>query len=62
MIAALRIGIDGLTKDFRLPTPADPDFVNALLDAVKQWPFSQTKVDCVPVEVTMPVTARFVVQ
>ncbi|MBI3402073.1 MAG: carboxypeptidase regulatory-like domain-containing protein [Acidobacteria bacterium] len=57
-----RIGIDGFPKDFRLTTPADPDFVNALIDAVKQWQFSQTKLDCVPVEVTMHVTASFVVQ
>jgi beta-lactamase regulating signal transducer with metallopeptidase domain len=57
-----RIGIDGFTKDFRLAAPADPDFVNALIDAVKQWQFSQTKLDCVPVEVTMHVTANFVVQ
>ena len=57
-----RIGIDGFTKDFRLTAPADPDFVNALIDAVKQWQFSKTKLDCVPVEVTMHVTASFVVQ
>jgi beta-lactamase regulating signal transducer with metallopeptidase domain len=57
-----RIGIDGFTKDFRQTSPADPDFVNALVDAVKQWQFSQTKLDCVPVEVTMHVTASFVVQ
>jgi beta-lactamase regulating signal transducer with metallopeptidase domain len=57
-----RIGIDGLTKDFRQTSPADPDFVNALVDAVKQWQFSQTKLDCVPVEVTMHVLANFVVQ
>ena len=40
-----RIGIDGFPKDFRLTAPADPDFVNALVDAVKQWQFSQTKLD-----------------
>ena len=57
-----RIGIDGFTKDFRQTSPADPDFVNALVDAVKQWQFSQTKLDCVPVEVTMHVTASFVAQ
>jgi beta-lactamase regulating signal transducer with metallopeptidase domain len=56
-----RIGIDGFPKDFRLAAPADPDFVNALIDAVKQWQFSQTKLDCVPVEVTMHVTASFVI-
>jgi len=29
---------------------------------VGQWQFSQTKLDCVPVEVTMHVTARFSVE
>ena len=57
-----RIGIDGFVKDFRLTAPADPEFANALIDAVKLWQFSQTKLDCVPVEVTMHVTASFVVQ
>jgi beta-lactamase regulating signal transducer with metallopeptidase domain len=57
-----RIGIDGFPKDFRVAGPADPEFVNALVDAVKQWQFSQTKLDCVPIEVTMHVTASFVVQ
>lgn len=57
-----RIGTDGLTKDFRLAAPADPDFANAVINAVGQWQFSQTKLDCVPVEVTMHVTARFSVE
>jgi hypothetical protein len=57
-----RIGVDGFARDFRLTAPADQDFVNALIDAVKQWQFSQTKLDCVPVEVTMHVSATFVAQ
>jgi beta-lactamase regulating signal transducer with metallopeptidase domain len=55
-----RIGVDGLVKDFRLSEPADPDFVNALIDAVCQWRFTQTRLDGVPVEVVMHVSARFV--
>ena len=57
-----RIGIDGFVRDFRLTSPADPDFANALIDAVKQWQFTQTKLDCVPVEVNMHVSATFVPQ
>jgi beta-lactamase regulating signal transducer with metallopeptidase domain len=55
-----RIGADGLTKDFRLTEPAEPDFVSALIDAVRQWRFTQTRLDGVPVEVVMHVSARFV--
>jgi beta-lactamase regulating signal transducer with metallopeptidase domain len=57
-----RIGTDGLVKDFRLTAPADQDFVNALIDAVRQWQFTQTKLDCVPVEVNMHISARFSVE
>jgi beta-lactamase regulating signal transducer with metallopeptidase domain len=57
-----RIGTDGLAKDFRLIAPADQDFVNAAIDAVRQWQFSQTKLDCVPVEVTMHISVSFVVE
>jgi beta-lactamase regulating signal transducer with metallopeptidase domain len=57
-----RIGTDGLMKDFRLTTPADQDFVNAVLDALRQWRFSQTRLDCVPVEVAMHVSAIFAVE
>ena len=57
-----RIGTDGLLKDFRLASPADQDFVNAVLDALRQWRFSQTRLDCVPVEVAMHVIATFAVE
>jgi hypothetical protein len=57
-----RIGIDGWPKDFRLTAPVDADFANAVVDAVRQWQFSQTKLDCVPVEVTMHVSATFVAE
>jgi hypothetical protein len=57
-----RIGTDGLMKDFRLTAPADPDFVNALIDALQQWQFTQTRLDGVPVEVAMHVSARFVME
>lgn len=49
-------------KDFRLTEPAEPEFVNALLDAVNQWRFTQTRLDGVPVEVVIHVSARFVIE
>jgi outer membrane biosynthesis protein TonB len=57
-----RLGTDGLLRDFRLTAPADPDFVNALIDALHQWQFTQTRLDGVPVEVAMHVSARFVIE
>jgi len=57
-----RIGTDGFMKDFRLAAPADPDFVNATVDALRQWQFSQTRLDGVPVEVNMHVHATFTVE
>jgi protein TonB len=57
-----RLGTDGLMKDFRLTAPADPDLVNAVLEALRQWQFTQTRLDGVPVEVVMHVSARFVIE
>ena len=49
-------------KDFRPTAPADADFVNALIDALHQWQFTQTRLDGVPVEVVMHVSAHFVIE
>jgi beta-lactamase regulating signal transducer with metallopeptidase domain len=57
-----RLGTDGMLKDFRLTAAADPDFVNALIDALHQWQYTQTRLDGVPVEVAMHVSARFAVE
>ena len=57
-----RIGTDGLMKDFRLTTPVDQEFVKAVLDALRLWRFSQTRLDCVPVEVAMHISATFAVE
>ena len=55
-----RIGTDGLLKDLRVLTPADTDFANAALEAVRQWQFTPTRLDGVPMEVQIRVTANFV--
>jgi hypothetical protein len=36
-----------------------PDSVNALIDAVRQWRFTQTRLEGVPVEVVLHVSAHF---
>jgi TonB family protein len=57
-----RIGTDGLIKDLRALAPADPDFASATIEALRRWQFTATRLDGVPIEVTIRVTAAFVVQ
>jgi TonB family protein len=52
------IGIDGSIRDVRLLT-GDPDLGSAAADAIRQWQFSPTYLNCTPVEVRMGVTANF---
>jgi hypothetical protein len=54
-----RIGTDGYLKDLRLVEPANPDLATAAYDAVRQWRYSPTQLDGVPVEVPITVWVRF---
>jgi len=55
-----RIGTDGFIKDFRVTAPADSDFVSATVEALRQWQFTATRLDGVPVETNIHVFANFV--
>ena len=55
-----RIGTDGAIGARRVVTPAHPDLDAAALEAVRQWRFSQTLLNCVPIEVSMTVHVNFV--
>ena len=56
-----RIGTDGAMREIRVISPAQhPDFDAAAVDAVRRWRFSQTLLNCVPVEVGMTVYVNFV--
>jgi TonB family protein len=57
-----RVGTDGLIKDLRALSPADPDFVSATFDALRRWQFTPIQFDGVRVEMSIRVTADFVVQ
>lgn len=46
-------------KDLRVLAPADAEFANAALEAVRQWRFTQTRLDGVPMEVRMRVSVTF---
>ena len=54
-----RIGVDGFINELRVVTPGEPEFAAAAVEAVRQWEFSQTRLDGVPVEVKMNVSVLF---
>ncbi len=56
-----RLGTDGVLKEFRLIGDPDPSLAKAALDAIRQWQFSQTKLNGVPQECAVSVTVQFTV-
>lgn len=57
-----RIGVEGFIKDIQVRDGADPTFTGALIAALNQWQFDSTLLNCVPVEPSIVVTARFLAQ
>jgi beta-lactamase regulating signal transducer with metallopeptidase domain len=57
-----RVGTDGLLKDLHAIAPVDPDFASATFDALRRWQFTAMRLDDVPVEMSIRVTANFAVQ
>lgn len=55
------IGTDGTIRDVRVVS-GDPDLGAAASEAVRQWQFSPTYLNCSPVEVRMGILAKFVAQ
>jgi hypothetical protein len=53
------IATDGSVKEATVVPPADPAFGAAAVDAVRQWEFDETLLNCVPVEVLMRVSVTF---
>ena len=53
------IGTDGTVKDLRVVGPAHPAFAASALDAVREWAFVETLLNCVPVDVLMHVSVSF---
>jgi outer membrane biosynthesis protein TonB len=54
-----RIGVDGFINDLRVVTQGNVEFAAAAVEAVRQWEFSQTLLDGVPVEVKMNISVTF---
>jgi TonB family protein len=55
------IATDGTVSEVRVLSSPNPDLERAAVDAVRQWAFSTTLLNCVPVEVRMNVSVNFVV-
>lgn len=53
------IGTDGAVREVRTLSATNADFDQAAQEAVRQWRFTQTLLNCVPIEVQMTVTATF---
>jgi TonB family protein len=56
------IGTDGTIKDVQVTSSPDPDLGNAAVEAVRQWQFSSTLLNCTPIDVRMQVTVTFRIQ
>lgn len=53
------IGTDGAIKELRTVEATHPDFQSAAEEAVWQWRFTETLLNCVPIDVEMRVTTAF---
>jgi TonB family protein len=53
------IGTDGNIQDVRAVSSPHPDLEAAAIEAVRQWQFTPTLLNCVPIEVEMKVTTNF---
>jgi protein TonB len=53
------IGGDGRVNDVTIREGSNPDLASAAADAVRQWEFSPTLLNCTPIEVAMQVNVRF---
>ncbi len=56
------IGTDGLVKDVQVVKAVDPAIDAAAVEAVRQWQFDGTLLNCSPSEVTMNVSVTFSVK
>ncbi len=53
------IGIDGFVQETKVTNDAPPALANAAVDAVRQWEFDPTLLNCVAIPVRMAVTVDF---
>lgn len=56
------IDVDGRVRQIEVVSPRNADLEEAAIEAVSQWEFSPTYLNCAPIEVRMFVTANFIVE
>jgi TonB family protein len=57
------IGADGTVRETQpVDASVQPDLARAAMDAVRQWRYTPTLLNCVPIDVQMKVTVRFAVE
>ena len=54
-----RIGLDGYVADVRIVGDAQPDLAQSAVASVREWRFTETLLNCTPVDVMMMVTVNF---
>jgi TonB family protein len=54
-----RIGIDGTVTTLEAVEPVNPDLAAAAIEAVRQWQFTPTLLNCVPIEIAFRATVNF---
>lgn len=54
-----RIGVDGYVADVSLTGDAHPELAQSAIAAVREWRYTETLLNCAPVEVLMDVTVNF---
>jgi TonB family protein len=59
VILSGRIGLDGYITDISVLREAHPDLASAAVTAVREWHYSETLLNCQPVEVGITITVNF---
>lgn len=54
-----RIALDGFITDIRIVGDAHPDLASAAVAAVREWKFTETLLNCQPVDVALNITVNF---
>jgi TonB family protein len=62
VILAGRVGTDGFIDDVKVLRAPHAELVSAAVDAVRQWEFDATLLNCVPVDVAITVMVNFAVE
>jgi TonB family protein len=59
VVMEARIGVDGYVNDIRVIDDVHPELTHSAIAAVRDWRYTQTLLNCQPIEVTMTVTSNF---